>query len=116
MNKAEKVRFKIGQLLKMKDDGVLTDDDIKAYREKGLVIETRKKEIRAIKGTNLIPKFYYKTPLGEPMTPLAYQLQEAVNVAIEQTTEVLAQMPVKPKKKPEKKPVKKSEKDNTSSK
>ena len=52
-------RFPIAMLNAMKKDGWINQKEIDEMRAKGLVVEPRKKEIRYIIGTTLIPHFAF---------------------------------------------------------
>ncbi len=84
MNKPK--RHHIANLLDLKKLGLMDDDKINNLRQQGLVIEPRKKEVRYIPGTTLIPHFAFKNASVNKMTPEAVQLKIHVEKLIQANT------------------------------
>ena len=84
MNKPK--RHHIADLLDLKKLGLMDDDKINNLRQKGLIVEPRKKEIRYVPGTTLIPHFAFKNASKNEMTTEAIALKFLIEKAIKVNT------------------------------
>ena len=75
-------RFPIAMLKSMKKNGWIDQKEIDEMRAAGLVVEPRKKEVRYIPNTTLIPHFAFKNASTNELTPEAIQLKMEVEKLI----------------------------------
>ncbi len=85
MDKTPK-RFPIAMLKAMKKLDVIGQKTIDVMRAKGLVVEPRKKEIRYVPGTTLIPHFAFKNASTNEMTTEAVALKFLIEKTIKINT------------------------------
>jgi len=84
MNKPK--RHHIADLLDLKKLDVIGQKTIDVMRAQGLVIEPRKKEIRYVPGTTLIPHFAFKNASKNEMTTEAIALKFLIEKTIKINT------------------------------
>ena len=80
------LRYPIAYLSGLEKDGLIHQDDIDRLRAEGRIVEPRKKEVRYIIGTTLIPHFAFKNASVNKMTPEAVQLKIHVEKLIQANT------------------------------
>ncbi len=80
------LRYPIAYLNGLEKDGVIHQDDIDRLRAEGRVVEPRKKEVRYMIGTTLIPHFAFKNASANEITPEAVQLKIHVEKLIQANT------------------------------
>jgi hypothetical protein len=80
--KSGPIRYKIADLNELVKDGLLTQQDVDILRNKGRVIEPKKKEIRYVPGTTLIPHFSFINATKNEITPEAIALRIMVENVI----------------------------------
>ena len=80
--KPEQIRFKLSELEEMVRLGHMQPEQIQSLRDEGRVIEPRKKEIRYIPGTTLIPHFSFRGASKQELTVEAIALRVAVEKVI----------------------------------
>jgi len=80
------LRYPIAYLNGLEKDDVIHQDDIDRLRAEGRIVEPRKKEVRYIIGTTLIPHFAYKNASKNEMTTEAIALKFLIEKTIKTNT------------------------------